>query len=282
MSFWKRIGLADFDTIVQMQEELFRLKEENHRLIDEKTNDITRFLESQNQDNKDILTDIQKKVSEEACSISEKTDALGSDIKKSFICETQSINDAINEHHVSLKEKNSYILDRIRQISDLYVETENKNVALLVEQIESLKKSLQISSTEVSSLKAENEELRGILEKYISDSEVTDKQIVVKIENTANSMATKINNQISDIIGHIEKLMTTIEGLGSKLLYANSLNNENTEQLLQELREHRSASMRSADLKKELDVINEDVINMWKMLKILLVESALTELDKSV
>lgn len=213
MSFWKRIGLADFDTIVQMQEELFRLKEENHRLIDEKTNDITRFLEKQNNENIVPLAVIQKKVSEEVYRISEKTDE---------------------------------------------------------------------SAREVRSLKAENEQLREIIEKYISDSEDADKQIVDKFEKTASNTDAKISNQISDVIEWIEKLKTTIENLEEQLLNVDSLNNENTEQILQELREHRSASMSSVDLKKELDVINEDVINMWKMLKILLVESALTELDKSV
>ncbi len=150
------------------------------------------------------------------------------------------------------------------------------------DEIVSIHEALDLSLEKIKELKAENDKLRFMLEKIISDSEAFNDQILQKTEDAANDTAEKIRNQIIGINGSIKKIKATIDILSSEERTNNSYNSMRTEQILFELKEHESSSMKSNALKAEFDSLNDALTNLWKIMKVIFVESALKDLEKSI
>lgn len=210
MSFWTRIGLADKNTIIQLQEEIKSLNEENNRLEQEKNALLKQLIEEQTGKIVLAIKDSKEEVMHEAANQCNELVALYNRLEN-------ILNHELGEVTKKLQDMEANAQDRTLQIND--------SISKIVDS---------------------------------SETKLKDEIIICKkqIANVTDNISL-YRNESKDAFSESGEKLEQLTSIG-KVLQAN---------------------VAGVD---DVRAVNEAIIHLWKILKIVFVDSMLNEIEKTV
>ena len=158
MSFWTRIGLADKNTIIQLQEEIKSLNEENNRLQQEKNALLKQLIEEQTEKIVLAIKDSKEELMHEATNQGNEMVESYNRLENILNHELGEVTKKLQDMEANAENHTLQINDSISKRFDLSETKQRDDITLLMQQIDSATTNIGLHRTEAKDAFSENSE----------------------------------------------------------------------------------------------------------------------------